>query len=369
MTMNRLIRLDYVWLGGEGTQNLRTKVKYEMIEVENPQMPPSPDELFSTVSDWSYDGSSTNQANTESSDLVLKPVKAYGNPFVANRGGQRGSLPSYIIFCEVFNTDGTPHKTNERAKLRELLDSSDESLSTTIFGIEQEYVYWDIVNDWPSGWKWDDKNNKGVEPEEVDSYYCGLGGNAVIHRPIAETHAELCLQMNIAIAGFNSEVMKSQWEYQLQPATALEASDNLWMSRFVLHKLAETRGLGINLEPKPVDGWSGSGAHINISTENMREGTIDDVYSILHKLGEEHQDLISVYGEGNDKRLTGTHETESIDTFSYGEMDRTSSIRIPFSTIHNGAGHIEDRRPSANVNPYVACCKLVQILNGTLVEV
>ena len=241
--------------------------------------------------------------------------------------------------------------------------------SNAIFGIEQEYVFWDSNNDWPSGWVFDSDDEVGIEPEKSDLYYCGLGIESVMHRQLAESHAELCLQMNIPLTGFNSEVMKSQWEYQLAPATALDASDNLWMSRYMLMRLAEARGIAVNLEPKPVDGWSGSGAHINISTEDMREGTIDDVYSVVHKLGDKHDELISVYGESNDKRLTGTHETESIDTFSFGEMDRTSSVRIPFCTIDEGCGHVEDRRPASNVNPYIAFAKLIPIFGAELAEV
>ena len=365
--MERLIRLDYVWLGGDGTQSLRTKVKYDMVEAENPQQPPTPEELFSQISDWSYDGSSTNQAETKNSDLILKAVKIYGNPFVANQG--RASLPSYVVYCEVFNADGTPHESNQRAKLRDVLDSVDTSESDPIFGIEQEYVFWDPAINFPSGWEWDSDKMKGKEPEKSDAYYCGIGGDAVVHRQLAEAHSQFCLQMQIPVAGFNSEVMKSQWEYQLQPKSALEASDNLWMSRYVLHRLVESRGLSVNLDPKPMKGWSGSGAHINISTSVTREGTLDVIEDLCTELGESHVDLISSYGENNEKRLTGDHETEAIDTFSYGQMDRTTSVRIPSSTILNGTGHVEDRRPASNVNPYIAFQTLVPIINGELSKV
>ena len=175
--------------------------------------------------------------------------------------------------------------------------------------------------------------------------------------------------MNIPIAGLNAEVMKSQWEYQLQPQPALDAADSLWMSRFVLEKLAETRGIGINIDPKPVIGWNGSGAHINISTKTTRDGTIDDVQSLCEELGESHDDLIASYGEDNEKRLTGQYETSSIDTFSHGELNRTVSVRIPMSTVYSGSGHVEDRRPASNMNPYVAFKTLVPIISGELSKV
>ena len=72
-------------------------------------------------------------------------------------------------------------------------------------------------------------------------------------------------------------------------------------------------------------------------------------------LKDTHEDAIAVYGPGNDRRLSGKHETSAIDIFSWGESDRSASIRIPLSTANNnGIGHIEDRRPAANVDPYAA---------------
>jgi glutamine synthetase len=62
---------------------------------------------------------------------------------------------------------------------------------------------------------------------------------------------------------------------------------------------------------------------------------------------------MDVYGEYNDQRLTGLHETQSIDEFSYGISDRGASIRIPIQTIDEGwKGRLEDRRPASNGDPY-----------------
>ena len=52
-------------------------------------------------------------------------------------------------------------------------------------------------------------------------------------------------------------------------------------------------------------------------------------------------------------RLTGKHETQSIDKFSWGISDRGSSIRVPQATVNNGwKGYVEDRRPASNGDPY-----------------
>ena len=63
--------------------------------------------------------------------------------------------------------------------------------------------------------------------------------------------------------------------------------------------------------------------------------------------------------------LTGLHETQSIDTFSYGVSDRGASIRIPVATANNDyKGYLEDRRPAANADPY----QIVKAITAALRE-
>ena len=69
-----------------------------------------------------------------------------------------------------------------------------------------------------------------------------------------------------------------------------------------------------------------------------------------HRTAREH---IEAYGEGNERRLTGKHETADMNTFSYGVANRGCSIRIPRATDTEGCGYLEDRRPSSNADPYV----------------
>mmetsp|Transcript_69514 Transcript_69514/g.104916 ORF Transcript_69514/g.104916 Transcript_69514/m.104916 type:complete len:161 (-) Transcript_69514:19-501(-) len=138
------------------------------------------------------------------------------------------------------------------------------------------------------------------------------------------------------------------------------------MSRFLLYRLGEEYGLTVNFEPKPVLGnWNGSGCHMNFSTESTRNKETGLKYILndcMKKLESKHKEHIVLYGEGNIKRLTGKHETSSIEKFNFGEGNRAASCRIPVPTMKNGYGYFEDRRPASNIDPYLASAILVDTI-------
>ena len=70
-------------------------------------------------------------------------------------------------------------------------------------------------------------------------------------------------------------------------------------------------------------------------------------------LGEEVEAHLAGYGDGIEDRLTGEHETCSYKDFRFGVSDRGASVRIPWQVAKEGKGYIEDRRPNANIDPYV----------------
>jgi glutamine synthetase len=197
-------------------------------------------------------------------------------------------------------------------------------------------------------------------------YYCGIGHENVSGRDIIEHHLDVCLSAGLNMTGINAEVALGQWEYQVMGKGTLEACDQLIFSRYLLNRLSETYGVSIEYHPKPLGDtdWNGSGMHTNFSTKLMREEGGKEMFDeIFRVLKSNHQKHIEVYGSDNEKRLTGKHETQSIDKFSWGVSDRGASIRIPQSTVKNGwRGYLEDRRPASNACPYKIAKQLTESL-------
>jgi len=335
------IRAEYIWIDGtEPTPNIRSKTKVIDKGASLKDLPI-----------WGFDGSSTNQAPGKASDCVLRPVAVVPDPL---RGGD-----DILVMSEVLLTDMTPHKTNTRSALVEVATKYADQES--LFGIEQEYTLFKGMR--PLGFP-----DNGGFPRPQGPYYCGVGADEIYGRPVVEAHLDACLRAGLSISGINAEVMPGQWEFQVGPLGPLEVSDQLWLARWLLHRIGEDYGITATLDPKPVRGdWNGAGAHTNFSTKAMRDNYAA-IITAAEALGKNADHHVANYGFGIESRLTGAHETAPYDEFSYGVSDRGASVRIPWQVEQDQKGYIEDRRPNANMDPYVVTRLIVETCCGALAK-
>ena len=331
-------KLEYIWLDGyEPVPNLRGKT-----QVKEFKKFPELDELPM----WGFDGSSTRQAEGKNSDCMLKPVAVF--PDTTKKNG-------VLVMCEVMNPDGvTPHPSNSRAGI---LDDPG-----AWFGFEQEYfLYQDGAPlGFPPG---------GNFPPPQGEYYTGVGFKNVgdIAREIVDTHLDLCLDAGINHEGINAEVAKGQWEFQIFGKGSKRAADEMWIARYLLVRLCEKYGVDVNFHCKPLGkdvDWNGSGMHANFSTEHMRTvGGKEYFEALMGAFDKYKNEHIAVYGPDNHLRLTGLHETQSIDKFNYGIANRGASVRVPHSFVNNGyKGYLEDRRPNSQGDPYQIASRILQTI-------
>ncbi|CAI2365137.1 unnamed protein product [Moneuplotes crassus] len=334
---------EYIWID-ETAINIRSKSRTLSGTVES----------LSDLPDWNFDGSSTQQASTEDSEVTIKPVAIFHDPF---RGGD-----NILVMCATYvradeeRTKLRPANTNFRDFSLPIFEAAESEHPW--FGIEQEYYLFETNNAFTKtllGWP------EGGYPAKEGPYYCSVGASACHGRAIMDAHYRACLAAGVNISGTNAEVMLGQWEFQIGPCEGVTIGDHLWIARYLLGRIGEDFGISISYDPKPIKGdWAGAGCHTKFSTESMRqEGGIKEIYEAVEKLSEKQKEHMELYGEDNEKRLTGKNETCSIEKFTCGVGDRGASIRIPSNVEIEKKGYIEDSRPPSNIDPYLVSSILV----------
>ncbi|KAJ4833432.1 hypothetical protein Tsubulata_048890 [Turnera subulata] len=254
---------------------------------------------------WNYDGSSTGQATGDDSEVILHPQAIFRDPF------RRGK--NILVMCDAYTPSGKPLATNKRHNAAKIFSHPDVVAEEPWYGIEQEYTLLTKEVKWPLGWP---------------------------------------------VGGYPGP----QWEFQVGPAVGISAGDEVWVARYLLERIAEIAGVVVSFDPKPIEGdWNGAGAHTNYSTKSMRnDGGLAVIKKAIEKLGLKHKEHIAAYGEGNERRLTGRHETADINKFSSGVANRGASVRIGRETEREGKGYFEDRRPASNMDPYVVTSMIAE---------
>lgn len=314
MSSDSKYKLEYIWLDGY---------------LPEPKLAAKPKSLIcarNSVSDlaiWGFDGSSTQQAEGHSSDCVLKPVSFY--PDSTRKNG-------FLVMREVLLPDMKPHPSNYRSTVEDVED--------LWIGFEQEYFFYE--NGRPLGFPGDGF----LFPKARTTPVSATKTSGDIARQVVEEHIDITLDAGINIEGINAEVAKGQWEFQIFAKGSKKVCDDMWVARYLLFRLAEKYGLDVELYCKPIKGdWNGSGTHTNFSTKILRETGGKEYFEKLMAAFEKYRDEhIQAYGPDNHLRLTGLHETQSIDKFNWGVANRGASIRVPHSFVNNNyKGYLEDR--------------------------
>lgn len=265
--------------------------------------------------------------------------------------------PNLLVMCETWMGDGKPNAYNFRHDAAVVMEAHKEH--EYWFGLEQEYTLLG-ADGWPYGWP------KNGFPAPQGPYYCGVGTGKVMCRDIVESHYKACLYAGVQISGTNAEVMPAQWEYQVGPCLGISLGDQLWMSRFILQRVAEEFGAKVTFSPKPIPGdWNGAGLHTNVSTKETRaDGGMKHIEAAMEKLASRQIEHMQVYGEDNMLRMTGKHETAAYDKFTWGVANRGASVRVNRACAEEGKGYFEDRRPASNADPYQVTGIIVETLSG-----
>ena len=333
-----IIKLEYIWIGGNNELRSKTKI----VKTEKTNLTLNSEEIC----DWDYDGSSTNQASGNNSEVIIKPVAIYRDPF--------RSVSDLLVLCDTWLPNMTPHKTNTRYSAKKIFDMDLDK--EPWFGMEQEFFIIDKETKLPVGFP------KNGYPNPQGQYYCSVGASNAFGREFLEESLNKCLLANIPVTGVNFEVCAGQLEIQVC-STGIAQGDNLLITRYILQRTGEKYNYDIDLSAKPIKGdWNGSGCHTNFSTKEMRESNngYKIIQNAIEKLKNKHKEHIECYGSDNHERLTGEHETAHISEFSSGVANRGASIRVPRSTERKGKGYMEDRRPSSSCDPYVVTSKLFE---------
>ena len=333
---------EYIWL--DNKLSLRSKTKIIYLKTGDFCDDRGEPDFFNTNNYpiWNFDGSSTGQASGLHSELYIKPVAVYRNPFFSHE--KNANLHFVLVLCETLDKELKPLPSNTYSNAKKIFDKKMET--TPWFGIEQEYFILceediDIISN-------------GVEQ---GPFYCGVGAHKAIHREIAQEHMLRCIDAGLNISGINAEVAPCQWEYQIGPCTGIEAANQLWISRWILLRISEKSDYLIEFSPKPFENLNGSGCHTNFSTKIMRDSDdgLSSIFDAIRKLSKNHKEHMKMYGDGNKKRMSGDYETSNYNVFSFDKnkpVDRGASIRIGYDTMKNKKGYFEDRRPASNMDPY-----------------
>ncbi len=310
------------------------------------------------------------------SDMLLKPDFEIGthfiDPFTAD--------PTMVVFCDVYNTDGTPYEKCPRSIAKKALKYLEESGigDTAYFGPENEFFVFEnvVIRDeinsqcyevdssegvWNDYAEWGDELNIGHRPRTKGGYFpvAPIDSMVDLRAEMVKVLKEVGLETSVV----HHEVAQAQGEIGVKFGTLVEAADNVQKLKYVIKMVAHLNGKTATFMPKPLYGDNGNGMHTHQSIWKDGKNLFYDPngYANLSDVAKKyiagvfaHADAVAAFTNASMnsyKRLQPGFEAPNI--LAYSAKNRSASCRIPY-----GAGEksvrTEFRFPDSSANPYLA---------------
>ena len=255
------------------------------------------------------------------------------------------------MFCDVYNTDGTPFVGDPRGVLRRVLRRA-QSMGFDVFNIgpELEFFLFDT-----------DENGHATTRTRDEAGYFDLGpldhGEAT-RREISHTLE----QMGFEIEASHHECAVAQHEIDFKYNDALVGADKIMTFKLMAKSIAQKNGLHATFMPKPIYDIAGNGMHLNMSLfkggKNVfydpsgQRGLSKTAYSFIAGLLDHVQGFTAVTNPlvNSYTRLGAGHEAPRYRAWS--ASNRSALIRIP--AARGQATRVELRSPDPSCNPYLA---------------
>lgn len=287
----------------------------------------------------SFDASSiAGFGDVVNSDLFLKP-----DPSTIKILPWRPSHGRVVrMLCSIYNADGTRFELDGRYILKKAVEKAREKGLTCYFGTEFEFYLFRRDDDGnPTRIPFDTAGYLDIAPED-------RGENV---------RREICfalLNMDIEPESSHHEEGPSQHEIDFKYSDALLSADNAVTFTSVVRSIANVNGLYADFSPKPLDGESGNGLHINMSIKS----TDGKDYSHEYMAGiMAHIKEITAFLNSCDESYKRLGEKKAPKYVTWSHQNRSQLIRIPAAT--GEYSRMELRSPDPMANPYIAFALLI----------
>ena len=332
---------EYIWLDSSG--NLRSKSKTIDLYINSMEEVLNLD-IYEEWDCCNY-SETTKTENNDSEIIILKPCAVFPDPFRKE--------PNVLLLCSTYDYNNNPLKNNYREQSVTILKQIDHL--KPLFILEQQFLIMENcpccpnkISNKPYGFK--DANESVLI--NTNQHYCSIGSNNAFGRKISEQAFHSCLEAGINVLSINSHIQPSQWEIQVGPDNGLNVSDHLLIVRYILLRIGEVFNTQISFNNiNSRNNTIISNCYINYSTIDMRNN-IKNVYETFIKLCDNQ-----IEQKFKEKlEIINNTNSSNLDFIEISQI--STNIKIPYKTFKNKKGFIQDRRHSANINPYLVTSEI-----------